>query len=129
MDKQAVSQWCLQKAESCLDAAKVLFDNNLYEHSVNRSYYAIFHSMRAVLALESFETKKHSGVIARFHMNHIKTGNFDKRFSKIINNSFTVRNFCDYEDFYIAEKSEVAEQLDNAKDFVVAVAAYIQQLP
>ncbi|MCL1986943.1 MAG: HEPN domain-containing protein [Firmicutes bacterium] len=129
MGNQNLSQWRLKKAQSCLDTAQILVDNNLYEHSINRSYYAIFHAMRTVLALENFETKKHSGVIARFHLNYIKTGNFDKRLAKIIDRTFRIRNRSDYEDFYIAEKSEVAEQLANAKDFVAAVAAYIQQLP
>lgn len=38
----------------------------------NRAYYSIFHAMRAILALDEVDFKKHSGVIAYFRENYIK---------------------------------------------------------
>ena len=40
--------------------------------------------MRAVLALEGDDFKKHSGVIAIFRQNYIKSGIFDTVYSEII---------------------------------------------
>ena len=37
-----------------------------YKTVANRSYYAVFAAMRAVLALQGFDSKKHSGIIAEF---------------------------------------------------------------
>ncbi|MCL2014802.1 MAG: HEPN domain-containing protein [Defluviitaleaceae bacterium] len=125
MDKKALSQARLEQARDCLIAAQMLLNSNLYKDSANRSYYAIFHAMRAVLALDGFDSKKHSGIMSQFNIRHIRTGNFEKRFSKIIESTFTVRNHSDYDDMYIAIKSDIAEQLANAEEFVAAVAAYL----
>lgn len=68
----ALSQYRLKKSRLCVIAAKNnLFDGD-YENSANRSYYAISHAIRALLALDSLDFKKHSAVIAKF-------GNFMSR--------------------------------------------------
>lgn len=48
----------------------------MYDTAANRSYYAIFHAARVVLALDGQDYKKHSGVISNFQKNYIKTGIF-----------------------------------------------------
>ena len=55
-----------------------------YSSAVNRAYYAIFHALRAVTALDGFDSGKHSGVIAYFNRNYVKNGIFNKRISKNI---------------------------------------------
>lgn len=45
----------LEKAKEDLKASKLSFENGLYKASINRSYYAIFHSIRAVNALDEFD--------------------------------------------------------------------------
>ena len=37
-----------------------------YRSAANRAYYAIFHAMRAVLALDGVDMKHHSGIISEF---------------------------------------------------------------
>ncbi|MCL5981585.1 MAG: HEPN domain-containing protein [Firmicutes bacterium] len=56
----------LQNAKDCLVQANALLDVGQYKGVANRAYFAIFHAMRAVLALDKFDTKKHSGMIAKF---------------------------------------------------------------
>ena len=67
----------LQKSKEELKAARVLFKESLYSQSLNRSYYAIFHAVRALFALEEFETRKHSGLISYFSKNYVAKGIFD----------------------------------------------------
>lgn len=62
----------VNKAKEKLIAAKMMRDNKMYEDSVNRSYYAIFHAARALLAIDMKDFKKHSGVISYFQQNYIK---------------------------------------------------------
>ena len=61
-----LAKYMVQKAENDIDTAKILLNMNKYEASINRSYYAIFSCMRAVLALDVIEFKKHSGIISYF---------------------------------------------------------------
>lgn len=48
----------LEKSKQTLNASKIMFENHMYQDSVNRSYYAIFHAARALLALEGVDYKK-----------------------------------------------------------------------
>lgn len=84
----------------------------------NRAYYAIFHSMRAILALDGADFKKHSAVISFFRENYIKTGYLERSLSDIIGRAGIVRNKSDYEDFYIASKDEAEEQVNDSRLFV-----------
>jgi len=95
----------LDKAKACLDAAESLIESGHFADSANRSYYCVFHAMRAMLALEAFDSKTHSGIIAKFREKFIKTGAFPKDLSKIIDSAFYVRNKSDYDDLYIVEKA------------------------
>ena len=117
----------LTQAADCLKVAESNLQLGFYKDAVNRSYYCIFHSMRAVLALGHYDSKKHAGVIAEFNRNYIKTGIFDKRFSKIISKSFQVRNRSDYEDFYVVVKEDVVQQISSAKDFMKVATEYIDK--
>lgn len=97
-----------------------------YKASANRSYYCIFHSMRAVLALTGFDSKKHSGIISEFRKEYIKPGIFDARLSKIIDNAFDLRGSSDYDDFYIALKSDVENQLADSAYFLDEITSYLR---
>ena len=83
--------------------------------------------MRAVLALDLFDTNKHSGIISAFRQKYIKTKIFEASFSDIIGNAFRIRNRSDYEDFYIVSKHEAAEQLENAGKFLHAAETYLSK--
>lgn len=72
-----------------------------YASANNRAYYAIFHAMRAVLALDGEDFKKHSAVIARFTLNYLKPEILPREYSKLISNASLIRNRSDYEDFYM----------------------------
>jgi uncharacterized protein (UPF0332 family) len=122
-----LARYRLGQANDCLKAAKNNLESELYKDALNRSYYCIFHSIRAVLALGHFDSKKHSGVISEFHKNYVKTGKFDKRFSVVIRQSFQIRNRSDYEDFYIVVKEDVVQQIANATDFMEATSEYIDK--
>jgi uncharacterized protein (UPF0332 family) len=113
----------LDKAKVCLQDAKAT--NVSFENAANRSYYCIFSAMRAVLALDGFNSKKHSGIISAFHKDYIRTGIFPKEFSGIITNAFEIRLDSDYEDFYLVSKAEVATQVENAETFLEAVEKYV----
>ncbi|CBK73538.1 Uncharacterized conserved protein related to C-terminal domain of eukaryotic chaperone, SACSIN [Butyrivibrio fibrisolvens 16/4] len=58
-----LSKYRFDTAVDELDTSKELLKSQKYKASVNRSYYAIFHTLRAVTALEDFDSSKHSGII------------------------------------------------------------------
>ena len=126
-NKRDLMKYRIEQAKECLELAKTTV-NISEKNSVNRSYYCIFHSMRAVLALDGFDSKKHSGIISYFRQNYIKTGKFDVNFSAIISSAFDVRGDSDYEDFYVVSKKQALQQIENAEMFLNAVEKYIEDL-
>lgn len=97
-----------------------------YKTVANRSYYAVFSAMRAVLALDGIDSKKHSGIIAEFRKNYLKTEILPKTLSPMIDALVEIRQGSDYDDFYIVSKDEVCEQLENAKVFVSEVEKFLK---
>ena len=96
-----------------------------YKGAANRSYYAIFHAMRSVLALDKKDFSKHSGVSAYFRKEYIKTKVFDAELSYIISDAFQVRSDSDYDDYYVISKTDVLEQISNAERFSSTIEQYI----
>jgi uncharacterized protein (UPF0332 family) len=120
-----LAKYRLEKARSDYFSAKMLFENKMYSQSLNRSYYAIFHSTRALLSLEKFDSKKHSGIIAYFNKNYIANGIFEKEMSKIIMGAEKIRIQSDYDDFYLVSKEDTLNQLNNAEIFIQKIEEYI----
>ncbi|MBQ9438412.1 MAG: HEPN domain-containing protein [Lachnospiraceae bacterium] len=112
------SKYRFEKACDSIKSAEVLLHNGDFVGANNRAYYGIFHSLRAVLALDGFDSKKHSGIISKFNLNYVKTDIFDKKMSKIISKAFEIRNDSDYEDFYVASKTD-CEQLVLSAHYVL----------
>lgn len=122
-----LAQYMIEKAESDIDTSNILLSIKKYEASINRSYYAVFSCMRAVLALDVVEFKKHSGIISYFSREYLKTNIFDKKYAKTVRDAFMYRNKSDYEYFYIAFKSDAEEQYNNAKEFLEVIKSYVEK--
>lgn len=118
----------LESAREKLESAKLLFEAGKYRDSIGRSYYAVFTAVRAVLAKDRTDFSKHAGVIAYFQKEYIKTGIFDRKYSKYLQTAFQIRNSCDYDDFFIASKEDAREQLERAEEFYCAVCRYLNEL-
>lgn len=116
----------LDKAEKCLASEKVLTQSGDHCGAANRSYYSIFHSIRSLLALKGVDFSKHSGVMAYFQKNYVKSGIFGKEYSKILTEAFEVRSESDYDDYYMISKEEVEEQIQNAQFFLNGIVKYIE---
>ena len=108
-----LTEYRLANAKEKLESAKLLLDAGKYKDSIGRSYYAIFTSLRAVLSKDGVDFSKHAGVIAYFQREYIKTGIFDKKYSKYVQSAFQIRNSCDYDDFFIAFRQDAEEQYQN----------------
>lgn len=115
----------MERAKEMLVAAQDNLEIGQLKTSLNRSYYAIFHAMRAVNILKGFDSSKHSGVIAFFNKEYLKEGIFDRSLSIIIKNSSFLREKSDYDDFYIASKKEAEKQLEDAVKFLKELENYL----
>lgn len=115
----------LEKARLNLKIVGTLIQDGYYNFAINRSYYAAFDAMRAVNALDCFDSSKHSGVIAHFNQYYVKTGKFPAESSMIIRKASSLREKSDYEDFFEASEMEALETFNLVKAFVSDVEKYL----
>lgn len=130
MDKENVeflAKYRMEKAKEALNTAKILFrDIKDYTAANNRAYYAIFYAIRAVLALEEKDFKRHKDVIAYFNQNYIKTEIFSRKLGSKISQAQKVREDNDYDDDYKISIEETEIQVKTAEEVVSLIEEYIK---
>ncbi len=99
-DKKLLSKLRFENAARCLESAKLLLAGGDYKSAANRSYYAVFYAIRAILALEGKDFKKHSAVLSHFRKEYLKTNILSPEYSSIVSELFEIRTDSDYDDFF-----------------------------
>ena len=124
---QALVAYRLEQADESLEAARTLLEKKLIRPSVNRSYYAMFYAVLALLAQGKKETSKHSGAIALFDRDFVKQGVFEKNYSRWLHDAFDLRQRSDYAAEYQVPEEEAEKTLKNAESFVGEVKAVLSK--
>jgi len=120
-DLKALVQYRLEQADESLEAAGLLYEHQKYRPAISRAYYAMFYAVLVLLAIRSSITSKHSGVISRFDRDFVKTGYFDKHFSKWLHEAFDLRQRADYREMFKIDAPRTHEVIDHASEFVEEV--------
>ena len=115
----------LKQAYEDLQAGKILYDSKLYKSANNRAYYAIFHAMKSVLALEPVDFKKHKDVIAYFNKNYVNTEIFPRSIGRKIAQASKVREDSDYDDEFIVDSETTMSQIETAENLIHLVEEFI----
>ena len=123
-----LTKYRLERSAEFLDESKMLLENGSFKGSINRSYYAIFTAVRALLAEKEVDFKKHSAVISYFRREYIRLERFDKKYSDYIGDAFRFRNNSDYADFFIVSREESETQYNHAVEFYGAIKNYLENL-
>jgi uncharacterized protein (UPF0332 family) len=105
----------INKSNIKLLAAKKLYEANLYDDSVSRAYYSIFHSISALLLTKELSFSSHKEIIGNFNKEFIKNNIFPANFSKMIKYLFDNRGNADYDTKIIIDKETAKIGLNNVK--------------
>jgi len=125
---KALAHYRIEQADESLDSAQLLSDNGKYRSSVSRSYYAMFYAVLSLLAFTQNKTSKHSGVISLFNREFVKSGMFDKDFSKWLTEAFDLRQRADYQEMFTVSEDRAKTVLENARIFINGVKEKIQNM-
>lgn len=115
----------MEQAREDLNAGKLLYNQGYYKSANNRAYYSIFHSIKAVLALEPIDFRKHKDVLAYFNKNYISTKIFPKDMGRKIVQASKMREDSDYDDEFVVDRGKTFEQIVVAEDLINLVEEYI----
>ncbi len=122
-----LSKHRIEQAKEDLVASEMLYNGKLYKSANNRAYYSIFHSIKAVLALEPIDFKRHKDVIAYFNKNYIYPETFPKNMGRKIVEASKIREDSDYDDEFIVDPEKTQEQINTAKKLIELVEKYIDE--
>ena len=110
-----LSKYRIQEAKDSLRVAERCLSDGFYKDSINRSYYAAFYCIKAVLALGTVDFKRHKDVMAYFNKEYVATGIFPRELGRKLSTLKQLREKSDYDDFYISSKAQAEDQYNTAK--------------
>jgi uncharacterized protein (UPF0332 family) len=115
----------LDQADAAVRAAQVLLDQHLSRDAVNRSYYAMFYAVLALLVTKQIGTSKHQGAISVFDREFVRTGVFNRELSYWLHEAFEMRLDADYAEMVEVPEEDARRILSNAETFIVQVKNYL----
>jgi len=115
----------IRQAHETLHEAEILFEQSSFRGTVNRSYYAMFYSLLALLATKGLGTSKHSGAISLFDREFVKTGDFPRELSRSLHMSFDLRQTYDYGEILEIDQPTAEQTLTNAKRYISSIEDYL----
>lgn len=125
--KNDLARYRLETAKSDLRSAKLLLEAEEYRGANNRAYYAIYHAISAVHALAGKAYKRHKDALSNFNKDYIHSEVFPRTYGRRIADAEEIRHASDYDDFYVATKSEVEKQIDTAMELTELVEKYCEE--
>lgn len=128
MDQKAADLciYRMNNAEETLDTAKLCIEHKRYKDSINRCYYAAFYAVKAVLASEEVDFKRHKDAVAYFNQRYVAANVFNRDIGKLLGRLKRKRETSDYDDFYIASLEEATEQYEAAKRIVKSIQQFLR---
>ena len=119
----------LEHAEDALNDARYMHQNERLLAVANRTYYAVFYCLCALLASEGIYVEKHQTAHATFSEFFVGSARFDVQTIKLVRNCFAAHQAADYDmDAFISD-AEAQLLLDDAKLFYDLTRTYFAQNP
>jgi uncharacterized protein (UPF0332 family) len=120
-------EYRISQAMETIESSQLCLDNHFFKDSINRSYYAAFYGIKAILALSDIDFKRHKDVVAYFNQHYVATNVFQNMTGRLLARLQKKRETSDYDDFYIASYEEAKEQLEAAKNILDDVITYLKK--
>ena len=129
MDNETIegfARYRLNKAKETLETAKMILNEGKdFTSANNRAYYAIFYAIRAVLAIEETDFKRHKDAVAYFNKTYVASGRVSREVGKRLGRIKIVCEDSDYSEFYIASVEDVAKQYESACFILEEIKKYL----
>lgn len=115
----------LNKAHEKLTTAEIDFNNERFDDSISRAYYAVFHAISALLLSKGMHYSSHAQVIGSFNREFVKTKIFPKTFTRIIQRLFEERQIGDYDIESEITFKDAQKNLSDARKIINAIGEFL----
>lgn len=121
----ALLSYRLEQSDETFQEAIILRDAGALRGAANRAYYAMFYATLALLATRRLGTSKHSGVLALFDREFVKTGLLPRQLSKNLHLAFERRQVHDYAELAELDEATVDQMIADAQAFIEAARSFL----
>jgi uncharacterized protein (UPF0332 family) len=120
-ERQKLVQYRIQRARETFNEVQIHIENELWNTSVNRLYYACYYAVIALLIDKELQPQTHNGVRQMFGLHFVKTGIIDSSAGKFFSDIFDMRQTGDYDDFISFDKEVVIDLLEPANELITKI--------
>lgn len=117
----------LERGNESFKSAEVNLREGLFDESVSSSYYAMFHSVKAVLLTINQEPATHQGVVAMFGLHFIKPSIIEDEYNDLFIEAKDDREDSDYDVTRKFTKKEAEERLAATNKLVSRINKYLSE--
>jgi uncharacterized protein (UPF0332 family) len=117
----------LSKAERKLEAARFLLKGGFYDDAVSRAYYSMYHAAKACLRLRDLYAKTHKGLIKRFGLDLVRTGDIERFYAKALIAAGEKREEADYGIERSIDRQEADGVVADAERFLARVRGFVDE--
>ena len=115
----------IAKANNSIKAAQILFNEEIYDVSTSRAYYAMFYLAEAFLISEGLSFSKHSAVISKFGQTFAKTNRLPSEYHRYLIEAEQARIRSDYDAALNPTEVEAKENIERAIMFLELANQYL----
>ena len=115
----------MKKANDKLISAKALYDIEQFSTSVSACYYCMFTAAKALLIKKGFKPKTHAGVISLFGQEYVLKDSFDRKISKFLSSTQSLRESADYDAADGIDESIAKDCISKAELFMKEAGKFI----
>lgn len=117
----------LGKAKRSFDAAELLLRAENSDFAASRAYYGCFYVAEALLLSEGGRFSRHGQVIAQFGRHFAKEGRMDRRFHRLLDDAFSLRQLADYAVEANVDAGEVRGLISEGRNFLDAARNHLSR--
>ena len=117
----------IERASRTMNAATLLFDNNLINDAISRLYYFLLYHIRALLLSKGLEPKSHEGALRLFALHFIKEKLFDPKDSHVFSKLMKYREEADYNPSYVFSKDDFTDFKKEAEALSIKIKSYLKK--
>lgn len=125
-DQEALIQYRLGQSQAAIADARLMQSGGGSTTGIaNRSYYAMFYAVLALLQTTGQVPSKHAGAIALFDREFVLKGVFPREMSRSLHVAFDARQRADYQEFHPVSAADASTLLLAAEAFVQQLALFL----
>lgn len=118
----------ISRAYETLKEAEAMIENQFWNASINRTYYACFYAVSGLLLKKGIDTSTHKGIRQMFGLHFVQPGVISKEFGRFFSDLYDRRQTGDYDDFVINDEETAIRLFSLANDFVQEIDSLIRKL-